>query len=866
MKNFFKKLAFVLALALVVTAIAPAGKASAATKAPSLKKSSKVLYIGGDKTGNIEDTYRFTFNNAAGYTATWKSSKKAVATVDAKSGKIQAVGVGASNITATLTNKAGKAVELVAKVWVKQNAEKIGFGSLAAVKNPLAVGDTAKVNVYRAVGDTKVWKQTDKTLVTDVIKWTSSDESVATVDKWGKVTAVAAGKAVITATATQSEGSTAVVSKSFNVEVAAGLKAVKQTGLNTIEATFAGDLSAVANKENVKVYSVVGNTKVVVVVKALDFDKTDKTKAIITTYVELAKDVEYVVEYKDTTDKFVGADTSKDAIASIKIATTEVKPNEATEITFKVYDKNGIDITKKEYTDRIDVAFAAATTDAYLDTTTKKITFFAKDKTASVKASYHTYTYGADFKEVTIDAVAEIVSKETANATVTGVDTFTVYKTGTTPAFDKAKNTISISDTVATYSVAVQTKNSKGDTVKSTDAGSKFTFESSDKTTLLVTSTGELYPVKEGGASVIVSYDKVPVGAFNVIIGAKRVAYDVTTTWTKSTLSKGNSTDSLKLTVEVKDQYGEAFNVAASAEYVTGAAAIGAPTGSTTDNKTEFVFAGTAYTTKGSYQYKIKAGDQTRWVSFNVDDSVGSAVSEYRFSNAGISKDTALKFDENTKSVAFDMEFESYASNGYKIGNVTIADGKTAADTAAGGLGATGSAFYVEILDPDNNALNSAYYTVSGNKVTINPVIVSGTALKLKAGSYTVKAFEYVRTATSTAVGAGDVKPLRVVNFVITDTQAAATVAINSTNSNGSAASYLTALTANKDLVTVKIGNNEVNSRIQSASTIGTGKEIAITKAVIAVPVKYETSTGVYTTTTFLQEVTIGQTFTFANN
>jgi hypothetical protein len=69
MKNFFKKLAFVLAIAMVVTAIGPAGKASAAT-APTLAKSAKVLYIGGDKTGNIGDTYRFTFNNAAGYTAT----------------------------------------------------------------------------------------------------------------------------------------------------------------------------------------------------------------------------------------------------------------------------------------------------------------------------------------------------------------------------------------------------------------------------------------------------------------------------------------------------------------------------------------------------------------------------------------------------------------------------------------------------------------------------------------------------------------------------------------------------------------------------------------------------------------------------
>ena len=47
MKNFFKKLAFVLALAMVVTAIAPAAQASAAAQ-PTLNATSKKIYIDGD--------------------------------------------------------------------------------------------------------------------------------------------------------------------------------------------------------------------------------------------------------------------------------------------------------------------------------------------------------------------------------------------------------------------------------------------------------------------------------------------------------------------------------------------------------------------------------------------------------------------------------------------------------------------------------------------------------------------------------------------------------------------------------------------------------------------------------------------------
>jgi len=57
MKNFFKKLAFVLALAMVVLAISPAANASAAA-APKLNTTGKKLYLEKDvATGNYKDYF-----------------------------------------------------------------------------------------------------------------------------------------------------------------------------------------------------------------------------------------------------------------------------------------------------------------------------------------------------------------------------------------------------------------------------------------------------------------------------------------------------------------------------------------------------------------------------------------------------------------------------------------------------------------------------------------------------------------------------------------------------------------------------------------------------------------------------------------
>ena len=129
MKNFFKKLSFVMALALVLTSLAPAGAAKAA-KAMKMNDSNVILYL----TENAKDTpdeFDFTIKNKpedwkSTLSFKWESSNEDVAVVG-KAGMTQAVGVGTATISCTVTDKETEEVvaAVSAKVTVKANADKI---------------------------------------------------------------------------------------------------------------------------------------------------------------------------------------------------------------------------------------------------------------------------------------------------------------------------------------------------------------------------------------------------------------------------------------------------------------------------------------------------------------------------------------------------------------------------------------------------------------------------------------------------------------------------------------------------------------------------------------------------------------------
>lgn len=118
----------------------------------------------------------------------YASTDEAVATID-KDGRVQVLQPGECDIVTTLTQEGKKVVEK--KTHIKASYEVEGI-TLDKTEGILTAGNTVTLNATVLPEEIA-----DETIVT----WTSSDEKVATVDENGKVTAIAAGEATITANA-----------------------------------------------------------------------------------------------------------------------------------------------------------------------------------------------------------------------------------------------------------------------------------------------------------------------------------------------------------------------------------------------------------------------------------------------------------------------------------------------------------------------------------------------------------------------------------------------------------------------------------------------------------------------------------------
>ncbi len=146
----------------------------------------------GSDGGKIE-VQRFIDNTSSATVGefgkiTWSSSNEEVATVDAN-GKVTAVGAGNANIIATCGTQTATCA-----VTVAADSNAVTGIEIEADKTEIKIGETAQITANVAL------ENPDKAATEDTtVTYTSSDEKVATVDATGKVTAVAVGKATITA-------------------------------------------------------------------------------------------------------------------------------------------------------------------------------------------------------------------------------------------------------------------------------------------------------------------------------------------------------------------------------------------------------------------------------------------------------------------------------------------------------------------------------------------------------------------------------------------------------------------------------------------------------------------------------------------
>ena len=132
-------------------------------------------------------------SNATNKNVSWASDNTGVATVDSN-GKVTALAAGTATITATAAD--GSGISASCKVTVTNPVIKVTKIKLDKSELSLVVGE------YRNVSA----EVTPENATNRNITWSSNNTGVATVDSNGKVTAVSAGTATITATAADGSG------------------------------------------------------------------------------------------------------------------------------------------------------------------------------------------------------------------------------------------------------------------------------------------------------------------------------------------------------------------------------------------------------------------------------------------------------------------------------------------------------------------------------------------------------------------------------------------------------------------------------------------------------------------------------------
>lgn len=259
-------------------------------------------------TGESAETDEKVAKAAEKLTIEWTSSDESVATVD-ETGTVTAVAAGEANVTASV-----KDADIAASTHIK------------VVVTPTGVAAPESIDLVTNGENTK---DLDAKLVpadaTDVkLAYESSDESIATVDETGKVTAVANGECTIT---------TYVTAKTEDAE-ASELSAVVVEAADSEEtddsvATMPEDLAAMDSAFGVVLENLKAETKVTVTtnVEGITLDKTEGVLTVGNTVTVTA-----TVTPDTATNASVTWTSSDEAIATVdsegKI--TAVAPGTAT--------------------------------------------------------------------------------------------------------------------------------------------------------------------------------------------------------------------------------------------------------------------------------------------------------------------------------------------------------------------------------------------------------------------------------------------------------------------------------------------------------------------------------------------------------
>ena len=803
-KNFFKKLSFVLALAMVLSVLTNVGPVFAAA-GPTLTASHKYLHLDRE---DMPNEYNFNIKNKkSGWKYEWTSADEDVVTINEKNGIVTATGAGTTTIYCAITDKDGNEIAVLdAKVTVRDNIKELTITNTP--DGALNVGEEWDFNrsyvtyANRTKGSAAI------------TRWTVDDEDNASITDKGVFVATKAGEYTIEARAFQSKSKyetwkdtkdeelvTSNVA-SFTVKVVAGMETPEQIDLRTVKVPFTSEVED-ADK-NLTLYVMIGSTKVkVATVKAVTL-AADKKSANIELYTDFTPEATYVIEHPEMEAvQFIAAKTGADQVDSITLNTATATVNIWTDISYTLRDKNGVDITASVPPERVTVT--ATTSKGIFDNNKKQLYFFNVGDTAEVTVKYNAYKWENGVDVGARSASGTVMAVEAAATNITGASAWTIVPNNADPDFANVKQILSVSDKGKRLFVELNklvgtesSKISSADTLEEAN----FKYTTSDKSVLIIDNKGNLYPVKDGDVTIVVSYKDQVVAAIPVRVNAKREAVMIEPSTTAILLSNANVDDYKDVTFKAYDNFGEELPVKLeSFEKLAGSPASNIVT----------IVTGPAYRFRGegaevgTYNYQVKVNGLFTYITVNVSAPA----------------DVEPSYVAEVTPGEVDLKTDGLADTNVTIKLYTYAGVKQSVKAVSG------AGFKVIVKDPKGNDT-----VLATNNYTLVDVVSGGAITKEPVGTYTVTVQkEYVDVEEGTSY----YYDVYTTTFTVKDTTEAPTVEVKTLQSDK--ANLLQAI---KDCFTFKLDNTEITDSVVAPEYIGNpnGTDVYV------VSVKYEQRVG----------------------
>ena len=871
MKKFFKALALLLALVLVIGSIpvAAAEQGDFALKGKTNKNTGlkqKIIYIGGakgvkdDEAGTVCKTGAWAnvaklvkgFDADTMYIELESSDKDIVRT---ESGKkmadvdkywVKSKALGSATVTVKVFRESDDFLlfndDLM--VTVKKNAEAINYKIQDAEGNDM-IGKKLGANtpytfILTRLNDEGVQIDTDLRALEgdkDAVEIVEANEYTTKYT----VTFKKSGNFTLKASAYQSKSyNKALLSQDIDVVVGYDVKAVAQTSIKAVDVTFDQKVAGLTAADFKAYYELVNGTKYYP--SAVEKVTMNENVATVQFYSNFKQGTKYFLEYNGEAFEFETATINGDSVASIVVNPTKVKAGSEADISYKLLDSNGIDITGDAsltgYTsfEGVDLPFGSYVSGA-------KVYIQNAGVSGKVKVSYNWTTSKGEQKSVS--AEGQVYSVEADKWVFAGVQG--VATKNDAGSYVKADNkgvdekvimkpvTMDYATTGAAIQIAVKYDYTDVDGVVSKsmyesldkagfDAGvySRYEFKSNDETVVMLKGTTGKYlnfiTNKVGTANVIVygvknttsGEVKDILGVVTIDVKEKKKASSFTASLNKALLNKGYASDYIEITAVLKNQYDEEMknNTVTVKRLLNGQEVDinyqAGVTGSSDVTKVKITAADVAGidTSKGSVPVTIviKTGD----FKFNAQFQVGNEpnAASYSLNVSGNALDTNVKYDNEAASISVSVTGQSkgYATSGASIRFVEA--------TPKAGDAFTGSGYtngeYVFTVKKDNTLQKASDLGANfdGLKFTNVTKNASGSAVLLAKGAYNVEAYK-----VKDVNGKITLEFLGTKQFTVTDNQTPLTF------TKTDKAEKLTSLTQDglKDAFEIKFGDTVVN-------------------------------------------------------